>query len=74
MGLNDLFIDVGTLPNDCYGLFQLMSIGLVYGYLLMYAGNLISDGSELLLLVPSLAGVVGTIVLPILGAGTNVNK
>lgn len=30
--------------------------------------NLISDGSELLLLVPSLAGIVGSVVLPVLGA------
>ena len=34
----------------------------------MYASNLISDGSELLLLVPSMAGLVGSVVLPILGA------
>lgn len=32
------------------------------------ASNLISDGSELLLLVPALAGVVGSVVLPVLGA------
>jgi hypothetical protein len=31
------------------------------------ASNLISDGSELLLLVPALAGVVGSVVLPVLG-------
>ena len=29
---------------------------------------MISDGSELLLLVPSLAGLVGSVVLPVLGA------
>jgi len=34
----------------------------------MHASNMISDGSELLLLVPSVAGVVGSVVLPILGA------
>lgn len=32
------------------------------------ASNLISEGSELLLLVPSLAGLVGGVVLPLLGA------
>ncbi|CAM9673057.1 unnamed protein product [Scytosiphon promiscuus] len=32
------------------------------------ASNMISDGSELLLLVPSLAGIVGSVVLPVLGA------
>ena len=29
---------------------------------------MISDGSELLLLVPSVAGIVGSCVLPVLGA------
>ena len=36
--------------------------------ILYYASNMISDGSELLLLIPSLAGVVGSCVLPILGS------
>mmetsp|Transcript_24810 Transcript_24810/g.50851 ORF Transcript_24810/g.50851 Transcript_24810/m.50851 type:complete len:561 (+) Transcript_24810:129-1811(+) len=49
------------------------STGLVwllisYGYILYYASNLISEGSDLLLLVPSLAGLVGGVVLPLLGA------
>ena len=39
-----------------------------YGAFLFYASNLISSGSELLLLVPSLAGLVGSCVLPVLGA------
>jgi Ca2+/Na+ antiporter len=41
---------------------------LSYGYVLYYGSNLISEGSELLLLVPELAGLVGGIVLPLLGA------
>lgn len=41
---------------------------LSYGYILYYASNLIGEGSELLLLVPSLAGLVGGVVLPLLGA------
>ena len=41
---------------------------LSYGYVLFYASNLISEGSELLLLIPSLAGLVGGVVLPLLGA------
>jgi hypothetical protein len=53
--------------NKRYGFFQLMFLCAVYGYLLFYASNLISDGSELLLLVPSIAGLVGSVVLPILG-------
>ena len=39
-----------------------------YGYVLFMASNLISEGSDLLLLVPSLAGLVGGLVLPLLGA------
>lgn len=41
---------------------------LILGYILFQASNLISDGSELLMLVPSLSSVVGSIVLPVLGA------
>lgn len=39
-----------------------------YGFVLFQASNLISQGSDLLLLVPSLAGLVGGVVLPLLGA------
>ena len=39
-----------------------------YGYVLYYASNLISEGSDLLMLVPSMAGLVGGVVLPLLGA------
>ena len=62
MGLPDFFIDVTTLPDNFYGVFQLFSLGGIYGYILFYASNMISDGSELLLLVPSVAGIVGTSV------------
>jgi len=47
------------------GLFWLIS---TYGYALFYASNLISEGSDLLMLIPSLAGLVGGTVLPLLGA------
>jgi Ca2+/Na+ antiporter len=40
----------------------------VYAVILFVSSNMISDGSELLLLVPSMAALVGSIVLPILGA------
>jgi len=66
MGFPDsLFISPYTLTNDGYGLFQLIFLMLVYGVILSYSANLISDGSELLLLIPSLAGIVGSVVLPI---------
>lgn len=63
-----IFIDVALLPESFAGLIQVCTLGLLYGYGLFYAANLISDGSELLLLVPSMAGLVGSVVLPILGA------
>lgn len=47
---------------------QVIFLMLVYGYILSFASNMISDGSELLLLVPSLRNIVGSVVLPILGA------
>lgn len=47
---------------------QLLLNGAIYGYVLSEASNLISDGSEYLLLVPRLAPIVGSIVLPVLGA------
>jgi hypothetical protein len=68
MSISDLFVDVKTLPQDGFGFFQLLFLGGTYAYMLFFGSNLISDGSELLLLVPSLAGVVGSIVLPVLGA------
>jgi hypothetical protein len=68
MGIADLFIDTSEFPDDFYGFFQLLCILAVYGYILMNASNMISDGSELLLLVPQVAGIVGSIVLPVLGA------
>jgi len=54
-------------PEDCNNA-QLVFQTLIYSVILYQASNLISDGSEFLLLVPSLAGLVGSIVLPILGA------
>jgi len=50
------------------GVTGLVWLVISYGYVLFYASNLISEGSDLLLLVPSLAGLVGSVVLPLLGA------
>merc|ERR1740121_2739756 len=41
---------------------------VVYGYILMQGASLIGSGSELLLLVPRLVPLVGSVVLPVLGA------
>ena len=51
-----------------WGMMQVLSLMSVYGYVLFSASNMLSDGSEMLLLVPELAGIVGSVVLPILGA------
>lgn len=50
------------------GVTGLLWLFLSYGYMLYFASNLISEGSELLLLVPEIAGLVGGVVLPLLGA------
>jgi Ca2+/Na+ antiporter len=50
------------------GLTGLLWLFLSYGYVLYQASNLISEGSDLLMLVPSMAGLVGGVVLPLLGA------
>lgn len=63
-----VFIDPKDLPQDGSGLLQVLFLGAVYGFVLFNASNMISDGSELLLLVPAMAGIVGSIVLPVLGA------
>lgn len=56
------------LPPDELNLSQLFFVTCIYGYVLYIASGLIGDGSELLQLIPSIAGLVGSIVVPILGA------
>jgi len=51
-----------------WGMVQVLGMAAAYGYVLFTASNMLSDGSELLLLVPSISGIVGSVVLPILGA------
>ncbi|KAA8492442.1 Sodium/calcium exchanger NCL2 [Porphyridium purpureum] len=58
----------GSSTAAMLGFFQSVLLMVVYGYVLYTASNMIADGSELLLLVPSLRNVVGSVVLPILGA------
>jgi len=59
----NFFMDAGSMSMP-----QLIWAFASYGYVLFISSGMISDGSELLLLIPSLAGMVGSIVLPILGA------
>jgi len=66
--LDILLINPKTIEDQEGGVFKILFLMLVYGFILFKASNLISDGSELLLLIPSVAGIVGSVVLPILGA------
>jgi len=68
MGLSDIFVDPASFPHDAYGKIQLLFMLVVYGFILSKSSAMISDGSELLLLIPALAGIVGSVVLPVLGA------
>ena len=45
-----------------WGLIQVFSLMTTYGVILYNASNMLSSGSELLLLVPSIAGIVGSVV------------
>eukprot|EP00541_Cyclophora_tenuis_P000268 CAMPEP_0116543568 /NCGR_PEP_ID=MMETSP0397-20121206/1637_1 /TAXON_ID=216820 /ORGANISM="Cyclophora tenuis, Strain ECT3854" /LENGTH=553 /DNA_ID=CAMNT_0004067689 /DNA_START=47 /DNA_END=1708 /DNA_ORIENTATION=- len=56
-------IDPGSV-----GVTGLIWLFFSYGYALYFASNLISEGSDLLMLIPSMAGLVGGAVLPLLGA------
>merc|ERR1712196_90455 len=66
--VNSCFISPEQLPDGVYGLVQLFFLFSVYGYVLFWAAEEIAEGSELLLLLPKIAGVVGSVVLPVLGA------
>lgn len=46
------------IPPDSCNVSQLIFLTIVYGYCLLKGSSLISDGSELLLLVPSISGMV----------------
>ena len=65
---SNIFIDVYSLDNDTFGFVQLIYLTLTYGFILFIAATLIFDGSEYLLLIPSISGIVGTIILPVLAA------
>jgi len=62
------FTSVHHLSPSFGGIFQLVFLAFVYGSILFQASNLIAEGSELLLLIPKIAPIVGSVVIPILGA------
>mmetsp|Transcript_45089 Transcript_45089/g.107160 ORF Transcript_45089/g.107160 Transcript_45089/m.107160 type:complete len:619 (+) Transcript_45089:153-2009(+) len=60
---NDWFVDPEKLGDK-----QLAFLGLVYMYMLYRGAEFMGGGAELLLLVPSLSGVVGSIIIPLSGS------
>eukprot|EP00540_Astrosyne_radiata_P020114 CAMPEP_0116825680 /NCGR_PEP_ID=MMETSP0418-20121206/2103_1 /TAXON_ID=1158023 /ORGANISM="Astrosyne radiata, Strain 13vi08-1A" /LENGTH=572 /DNA_ID=CAMNT_0004454221 /DNA_START=109 /DNA_END=1827 /DNA_ORIENTATION=+ len=62
------FPSINVADQEEVGWTGLLWLFLSYGYVLYYASNLISEGSDLLMLIPSMAGLVGGVVLPLLGA------
>ena len=50
------------------GIFQLFLLGFLYMYGLYVGSSYVVQGSELLLLIPKLAPIVGSLVLPVLSA------
>eukprot|EP00301_Raphidiophrys_heterophryoidea_P020734 c5351_g1_i1.p1 GENE.c5351_g1_i1~~c5351_g1_i1.p1 ORF type:complete len:592 (+),score=195.62 c5351_g1_i1:44-1777(+) len=63
-----IFIDATTLEGGVEGFCQMLFLLVAYGYLLYIGCKLVSEGAELLLLVPAYAGIVGSLILPVLGA------
>ena len=61
---SDCFIDPTVLPDNGYGFVQLIFLLVIYSCILFYSATILTEGSELLLLIPAYAGVVGSIVLP----------
>lgn len=55
-------------PSKVTRFVQLILYLAAYGFVLFSASNMLSEGAELLLLIPSLSGLVGSVVLPVLGA------
>jgi len=67
--LSKCFVDVETLPDDGFGVIQLLGLAAIYGYIVVLAADGIGNGCELLMAYsPSMAALVGPVVLPILGA------
>mmetsp|Transcript_15600 Transcript_15600/g.24831 ORF Transcript_15600/g.24831 Transcript_15600/m.24831 type:complete len:588 (+) Transcript_15600:53-1816(+) len=56
------------IDPDSMTALQLAWAFVSYGYVLFVSANMIGDGAELLLLIPSYKGLVASVVLPILGA------
>ena len=64
---DSLYLDVTLAPDSGVGTFEIVSYLLLYFALLWLGSYLIVVGSELLIFVPGMSSVVGSVVLPILG-------
>ena len=64
---DNLFIDVSNIPDSSYGYVQLISLLVIYFALLWLGSFLIVCGTELLIFIPGMSNIVGSIVLPVLG-------
>jgi Ca2+/Na+ antiporter len=62
-GMAPVFFDVETMDS-----YQLLVCTIVYGYVLYVGSNMLGDGSEALGFFSSVRGIVGSVVVPILGA------
>eukprot|EP00798_Chlamydomonas_sp_ICE-L_P018928 gene18928-25495_t len=67
MEWSELFIDVTKLPPGLAGFVQLSFLLMCYFFIFFSASQMLDEGGELLLLTP-LAGLVGSVILPIVGA------
>lgn len=56
------------VPPELMNDVQIAVLVVIYGAMLFLAAKLMSDGSDLLLLVPGIDKIVGSVVIPILGA------
>jgi hypothetical protein len=64
---SSIFIDPDSFPDTWCGALQLAQLFLAYCAILYIGCNMISDGAELLMLMPY-SKLVGSVILPILGA------
>ena len=64
--ISKAFVDPSQLPDDAGGFCQVVFLGAAYAYILFYGSGLINRGSELLLLIPSMSRLVGSVVNPVL--------
>ena len=64
---DNLYLDVSTAPDTGYGYFQLFMLLIIYFSLLWLGSFLIVSGTELLIFLPGMSSIVGSIILPVLG-------